>query len=70
MNCSLILSPFNILNKLKEGVVLFDKKKINHFEKLIKKILNDNLNTKNLSSIKIFLVSQLIKIECPEEVIL
>ncbi len=61
---------FNILNKLKEGVVLFDKKKINHFEKLIKKILNDNLNTKNLSSIKIFLVSQLIKIECPEEVIL
>ena len=46
------------------------KKKITKVENLIKKILINNLATKSLSSIKLFLVSRLIKIECPEEVIL
>ncbi len=59
-----------ILNKLKGGDVLFDKKKISKVENFIKKILSDNLNSTALSSIKLSLVSRLIKVECPEEVIL
>ena len=46
------------------------KKKIREAENLIKKILINNVTTKSLSSIKSFLVSRLINIECPEEVIL
>ena len=46
------------------------KKKIKKFENLIKKILINNSTTKALISIKSFLMSRLIKIECPEEVIL
>ncbi len=59
-----------IFNKLNEGEVLFDEKKIKKVENLIKKILINNSSTKALSSIKLFLTSRLIKIECPEEVIL
>jgi len=59
-----------ILNKLKEGEVLFDEKKINKTENVIKKILSNNSINKTLSGIKLFLVSRLIKLECPEEVIL
>ncbi len=59
-----------IFNKLNEGEVLFEKKKIKKVENLIKKILINNSSTKSLSSIKSFLTSRLIKIECPEEVIL
>ena len=59
-----------ILNKLKEGEVLFDEKKINKTENIIKKILSNNSINKTLGSIKLFLVSRLIKLECPEEVIL
>ena len=59
-----------IFNKLNAGEVLFDKKKIKKLENLIKKILINNSSTKALSSIKSFLMSRLIKIECPEEVIL
>ena len=59
-----------IFNKLNDGEVLFDKKKIKKFENLIKKILINNSTTKALISIKSFLMSRLIKIECPEEVIL
>ena len=39
-------------------------------ENLIKKILINNSSTNPLSSIKSFLISRLIKIECPEEIIL
>ena len=59
-----------IFDMLNEGEILFDKKKIKKIENLIKKILINNVNTKSLSSIKLFLISRLIKIECPEEVIL
>ena len=59
-----------ILNKLNDGEVLFDKKKIKKVENLIKKIFINNLIIKSLGSIKSFLISRLIKIECPEEVIL
>ena len=59
-----------IFNKLNAGEVLFDKKKNKKLENLIKKILINNSSTKALSSIKSFLMSRLIKIECPEEVIL
>ena len=59
-----------LFNKLNEGEILFEKKKITKVENLIKKILIINAKTKSLSSIKLFLVSRLIKIECPEEVIL
>ena len=59
-----------LFNKLNEGEILFEKKKITKVENLIKKILINNLATKSLSSIKLFLVSRLINIECPEEVIL
>jgi len=60
----------HIFNRLKGGETLFDVKKVNQIEHSIKKILSDNLNIKSLSSIKSSLVSRLIKIECPEEVIL
>ena len=59
-----------ILNMLEKGEILFDKKKINQIENLIKKILKNNLKSKTLTDIKSSLVSRLIKIECPEEVIL
>ena len=59
-----------IFDMLNEGEILFDKKKIKKVENLIKKILIYNVTAKSLSSIKLFLVSRLIKIECPEEVIL
>ena len=59
-----------IFEMLNEGEILFEKKKIKKVENLIKKILNINAKTKSLSSIKLFLVSRLIKIECPEEIIL
>ena len=59
-----------ILNKLKAGEVLFDKKKISQIENLIKKILIENFNITTLNSIKLSLVSRLIKVECPEEIIL
>ena len=59
-----------ILNKLKEGEVFFDKKKISQIENLIKKILIENFDITTLNSIKLSLVSRLIKVECPEEVIL
>ena len=55
---------------LKEGEILFDRKKISQVENTIKKILRDNFNINALSSIKLSLVSRLIKVECPEEVIL
>ena len=55
---------------MKAGEIFYDLQKINKIESLIKKILKDNLNKKALSSIKSFLVSRLIKIECPEEIIL
>ena len=58
------------LNMLKEGEILFDRKKISQVENTIKKILRDNFNINALSSIKLSLVSRLIKVECPEEVIL
>ena len=60
----------NFLNKLKVGKILFNRKKISQLESLIKKILNDNLNITTLKSIKLSLLSRLIKDECPEEVIL
>ena len=60
----------NFLNKLKMGKILFNRKKISQVENLIKKILSDNLNITTLKSIKLSLVSRLIKVECPEEVIL
>ena len=59
-----------ILNKLKAGEVFFDEKKISQIENLIKKILIENFNITTLNSIKLSLVSRLIKVECPEEVIL
>ena len=59
-----------ILNKLNDGKVLFDKKKIKNLENLIKKILINNSIIKPLGGIKSFFISRLIKIECPEEVIL
>ena len=59
-----------IFGMLNEGEILFDKKKIKRVENSIKKILINNVTAKSLSSIKLFLVSRLIKIECPEEVIL
>ena len=59
-----------ILNKLKDGEVLFDKKRIKKVENLIKKIFINNSIMKSLGTIKSFLISRLIKIECPEEVIL
>ena len=59
-----------ILNKLKVGEVFFDKKKISQIESLIKKILIENFNITTLNSIKLSLVSRLMKVECPEEVIL
>ena len=52
------------------GKIFFDRKKISQVENLIKKILSDNLNITTLKSIKLSLVSRLIKVECPEEVIL
>ena len=58
------------LNKLKGNENFFNEKKISQVENLIKKILSDNLNITTLSSIKLSLVSRLIKIECPEEIIL
>ena len=58
------------LNKLKGNENFFNEKKISQVENLIKKILIDNLNITTLSSIKLSLVSRLIKIECPEEIIL
>ena len=60
----------NFLNKLKVGKVLFNRKKISQLERLIKKILSDNLNITTLKSIKLSLLSRLIKDQCPEEVIL
>ena len=60
----------NFLNKLKVGKVLFNRKKISQLESLIKKILSDNLNITTLKSIKLSLLSRLIKDECPEEIIL
>ena len=59
-----------ILNKLKVGEVFFDKKKISQIESLIKKILIENFNITTLNSIKLSLVSRLMKVECPEEIIL
>ncbi len=59
-----------ILNKLKAGEVFFNKKKISQIENLIKKILIENFDITTLNSIKLSLVSRLIKVECPEEVIL
>jgi integrase len=59
-----------ILNKLNNGEILFDKKTIKKVENLIKKILISNSIKKPLGSIKSFFISRLIKIECPEEVIL
>ena len=58
------------LNKLNKGEIFFNRKKICHVENLIKKILSDNLNITTLRSIKLSLISRLIKIECPEEIIL
>ena len=52
------------------GKIFFNRKKISQVENLIKKILSDNLNITTLKSIKLSLVSRLIKVECPEEVIL
>tara|TARA_B100001559_G_scaffold32089_1_gene24421 strand:+ start:1072 stop:1344 length:273 start_codon:yes stop_codon:yes gene_type:complete len=46
------------------------KKKIKNLENLIKKILINNSIIKPLGGIKSFFISRLIKIECPEEVIL
>ena len=60
----------NFLNELKMGKIFFNRKKISQVENLIKKILSDNLNITTLKSIKLSLVSRLIKVECPEEVIL
>ena len=60
----------NFLNELKMGKIFFNRKKISQVESLIKKILSDNLNITTLKSIKLSLVSRLIKVECPEEVIL
>ena len=64
------LGANNFLNNLKVGKVLFNRKKISQLERLIKKILSDNLNITTLKSIKLSLLSRLIKDECPEEVIL
>ena len=50
--------------------ILFNRKKISQVESLIKKNLSDNLNITTLKSIKLSLLSRLIKVECPEEVIL
>ena len=52
------------------GKIFFNRKKISQVENLIKKILSDNFNITTLKSIKLSLVSRLIKVECPEEVIL
>ena len=53
------------------GKIFFSiEKKISQVENLIKKILSDNFNITTLKSIKLSLVSRLIKVECPEEVIL
>ena len=60
----------NFLSELKMGKIFFNRKKISQVENLIKKILSDNLNITTLKSIKLSLVSRLIKVECPEEVIL
>ena len=60
----------NFLNELKMGKIFFNRKKISQVENLIKKILSDNFNITTLKSIKLSLVSRLIKVECPEEVIL
>ena len=60
----------NFLNELKMGKIFFNRKKISQVENLIKKILSDNLNITTLKSIKLSLLSRLIKVECPEEVIL
>jgi len=60
----------NFLNELKMDKIFFNKKKISQVENLIKKILSDNFNITTLKSIKLSLVSRLIKAECPEEVIL
>ena len=59
-----------IFNKLNDGEVLFDQKKIKKVENLIKKILINYSSIQALSSFKSYLISRLIKIECPEEVIL
>ena len=60
----------NFLNELKMGKIIFNRKKISKVESLIKKILKDNLNITTLKSIKLSLLSRLIKVECPEEIIL
>ena len=46
-----------ILNKLNDGKVLFDKKKIKKVENLIKKILINNSIIKPLGGIKSFFIS-------------
>ena len=56
----------NFLNELKMGKIFFNRKKISQVENLIKKILSDNFNITTLKSIKLSLVSRLIKAECPE----
>ncbi len=59
-----------ILNMLNEGEIIFNKKRIKKVENSIKKILINNVSVKSLSIIKLSLVSRLINIECPEEIIL
>ena len=60
----------SFLNELKMGKIIFNRNKISQVESLIKKTLRDNLNITTLKSIKLSLLSRLIKVECPEEIIL